>query len=71
MKHFTAVTIASLLLTALAAAPAFASTVRANGATSGRPVAAYSNPGSVQGQVHRSSSGTYHKTTSDGYRMFW
>ncbi len=71
MKRLSAVTIASLLLTALAAAPAFASTVRANDATSGRPIAAYSNPGSIQGQTHRSGSGAYHKATSDGYRWFW
>ena len=71
MKRFATVTLASLLLAGFSAVPAFANTVRANGATSGRPVAAYSNPGSSQGQVSRSSSGTYHKTTSDGYRMFW
>ncbi len=71
MKRFAAFTLASLLLAGLSAAPAFASTVRASGATSGRPIAAYSNPGSSQGQVSRSSTGTYHKTTSDGYRMFW
>ena len=71
MKRFATVTLASLLLAAFSAVPAFANTVRAGGATSGRPVAAYSNPGSSQGQVSRSSTGTHHKTTSDGYRMFW
>lgn len=43
--------------------PIFANVVRSS---TGHPVEAYSNPGSSQGLLHRSSTGTLNKTTHDG-----
>jgi hypothetical protein len=60
----TAVTVVAILGTTVA--PAFASVIF-NGSP-GQPTAMGSNSGSVQGQTHRSSIGTYNKVTHDGWK---
>lgn len=68
MKKYIAMGVCAITIAMSTAIPAFANVVRSDG---GRPIAAYSNTGSAQGQASRSSVGSTHKATSDGYRMFW
>ncbi|WP_053958010.1 hypothetical protein [Sulfobacillus thermosulfidooxidans] len=51
--------------------PTYADVVRSGSATTGKPVYAQSNPGSPQGQTHRSSTGTTNKFTHDGRVYVW
>lgn len=62
------VVVASICSTAL---PAYANVVRANGATSGKPIASVSNTGSAQAVASRSITGTTSKITNDGYHEIW
>ncbi|WP_067717578.1 hypothetical protein [Ferroacidibacillus organovorans] len=48
-------------------APAFANVLHSSG-RSGKPTAMGSNAGSIQGQSHRSATGTNSKLTHDGWR---
>ncbi|PSR25579.1 MAG: hypothetical protein C7B47_11870 [Sulfobacillus thermosulfidooxidans] len=52
-------------------APTYADAIRSGSATTGKPVAAQSNPGSPQGQTHRSSTGSYNKLNHDGVVYVW
>ena len=58
-------------LTLVFATPALANVVRTANPSTGRPVAAYSNPGSAQASLHRSATGTTNKSSHDGYRVIW
>ena len=62
----SAATVATIL--GMTAVPAFADVIHSNGST-GKPIAMGSNPGSVQGQAHRSATGTQMKFTHDGWAM--
>ncbi len=68
MKKFlvSVVTVAAIL--GSTAAPAFADVIHSNG-TTGQPVLVGSNTGSVQGQTHRSATGTLSKITHDGWMI--
>ncbi|AEW06556.1 hypothetical protein Sulac_3108 [Sulfobacillus acidophilus DSM 10332] len=53
------------------AAPTYADVIRSGSAMSGQPVTAQSNPGSAQGQTHRSATGTSNKFSHDGRVYIW
>jgi hypothetical protein len=65
MKRLVVSAFAVLATLGTSAVPAFADVLR-DGST-GQPYAVVSNPGSTQGQLHRSDTGTYNKFTHDGF----
>ncbi|MHB1685348.1 MAG: hypothetical protein ACYCYO_21500 [Bacilli bacterium] len=69
MKKWIVSVCASAMILGAMTAPAFANVVQNGGP--GKPTGAYSNPGSSQGQAHRSSTGGYNKETHDGYIEIW
>jgi hypothetical protein len=65
MKRLVVSAFAVLATLGASVVPAFADVLR-DGST-GQPYAVVSNPGSAQGQAHRSDTGTENKFTNDGF----